>query len=323
MITRRFYEIPRLNLAPLDTPVEPMQRLSAAIVGAPKLFIKRDDFIGPLVWGNKLRKLEYSLAKALELGATTIITCGAVQSNHARTTAMVASRLGIKCILVLNGEEPAVPTKNYRISKMMGVEIRLVASRTDREPAMNQAAIEVKASGGTPFIIPLGASDANGTPGFVHAMFELRQQQENLGIRFNHIIVSTSSGGTQGGMEAGKRISGMHDIKITGISADDTPGEITAKIMAAANPVLAFTDLSPLEEEEISVDDRFTGPGYGIPSPESEKAAELFLKHEGILLDQTYTGKAAAGLIGMIEEGRFGKNENVLFWHTGGLVNLF
>jgi len=147
MLTSRFYEIPRLDLAPLDTPIESMKRLAAALPGAPKLFIKRDDFIGPLVWGNKLRKLEYSFAKAAEVGADTIITCGAVQSNHARTTAMVASRLGIKCILVLNGDEPTVPTKNYRISKMMGVEIRVVSSRADRNPAMQKAADEVKANG--------------------------------------------------------------------------------------------------------------------------------------------------------------------------------
>jgi len=323
MYTRRFYEIPRLLLAPLDTPVESMQRLSAALPGAPKLFIKRDDFIGSLVWGNKLRKLEYSFAKAKDLGADTIITCGAVQSNHARTTAMVAKRLGLRCILILNGEEPEVLTKNYRISRLMEVEIRLVASRTDREPAMVKAAEEVRAGGGTPFIIPLGASDANGTPGFVHAMFELRSQQENLGLRFNHIVVSTSSGGTQGGMEAGKRIAGMHNIGITGISADDTPDEIAARVLSAANPILVFTGLPPLLREDIHVDNRFTGPGYGIPSAESDRAAELFLKHEGILLDSTYTGKAAAGLLGLIEEGRFGKNENVLFWHTGGLVNLF
>ena len=117
MYTRRFYEIPRISLAPLDTPVETMQRLSAALPGSPRLFIKRDDFIGPLVWGNKLRKLEYSFAKAREIGADTIITCGAVQSNHARTTAMVAKRLGLKCILILNGEEPAVPTRNYKIGR--------------------------------------------------------------------------------------------------------------------------------------------------------------------------------------------------------------
>jgi 1-aminocyclopropane-1-carboxylate deaminase/D-cysteine desulfhydrase-like pyridoxal-dependent ACC family enzyme len=146
MYSRRFYEIPRISLAPLDTPIEPLKRLSTVLSHSPELYIKRDDFIGPLVWGNKLRKLEYSLAKAIALGADTIITCGAVQSNHARTTAMVVRRLGLKCILVLNGEEPDVPVRNYRISKMMGVEIRLVGSRTDREPGMQKAASEVTGS---------------------------------------------------------------------------------------------------------------------------------------------------------------------------------
>lgn len=323
MYTRRFYEIPRISLAPLDTPIEPMKRLSEALPGSPNLYIKRDDFIGPLVWGNKLRKLEYSFARARQESADTIITCGAVQSNHARTTAMVARRVGLRCILVLNGEEPATPSRNYLISKMMGVEIRLVPDRDDREPGMLEAAEDVRRQGGRPMIIPLGASDATGTPGFVHAMFELKSQQESLGLRFGSIVVSTSSGGTQGGLEAGKRIAGLHDISITGISADDSQTEICRKIRAAANPVLEQTGLSPLDCKDLRIDDRFTGPGYGIPSPESLRAADLFLRHEGILLDQTYTGKAAAGLIGLIEEGRFSRNESVLFWHTGGLVNLF
>ncbi|MDX9930203.1 MAG: D-cysteine desulfhydrase family protein [Bacteroidales bacterium] len=323
MYTRRFYEIPRLSLAPLETPVEPMERLAAALPGSPGLHIKRDDFIGPLVWGNKLRKLEYVLARATQEGADTIITCGAVQSNHARTTAMVAGRLGLKCILVLNGEEPSVPERNYRISKMMGATIKLVPERKDREPGMIEAAEEVKSKGGVPFLVPLGASDANGTPGFVQAMFELKSQQEKLGFRFSHIVVSTSSGGTQGGLEAGKRIAGLHDIKIIGISADDSSSEIGEKVMAASNPILDFIGIPHLMMEDLTIDDRFTGPGYGIPSPESERAFDLFLRHEGILLDPTYTGKAAAGLIALIEEGRFTKSDRVLFWHTGGLVNLF
>ena len=232
-------------------------------------------------------------------------------------------RSGIRCILVLNGEEPEVPRANYLISKMMGVDIRLVSDREDRQPAMDKVADEVRSNGGTPFIIPLGASDSNGTPGFVHAMYELKSQQENLGIRFSHIVVSTSSGGTQGGLEAGKRIAGMHDIRIIGISADDTPDQVRQKALNAANPVLELTGLEPLLKEELTVDDRFTGPGYGISSPESTRAAEMFLEHEGILLDPTYTGKAAAGLIGLIEEGVFSRKDIVLFWHTGGLVNLF
>ncbi|MBM3420917.1 MAG: D-cysteine desulfhydrase family protein [Bacteroidetes bacterium] len=276
-----------------------------------------------MVWGNKLRKLEYSLARAKELKADTIITCGAVQSNHARTTAMVARRIGLKCVLVLNGEEPAEPRRNYLISRLMGVEIRLVPTRSDREPGMNRAAEEVRAGGGKPFIIPLGASDEIGTPGFVNAMFEIKSQQESMGLRFSHIVVSTSSGGTQGGLEAGKRIAGMHDIKIIGISADDSSEEIIIRALSAANPIMEYTGLAPIAAGELTVEDGYTGPGYGIPTPESDRAAGLFLEHEGILLDSTYTGKAAAGLIGLIESGRFKKNDRVLFWHTGGLVNLF
>lgn len=323
MHTHRFFQIPRLSLAPLDTPIELLNRLAGILPGAPPLYIKRDDFIGPLVWGNKLRKLEYSFAKAQQEKADTIITCGAVQSNHARTTAMIARRLDLKCILVLNGKEPETPQRNYKISKLMGTDIRFVDHRNDREPGMLQAADEVRKAGGIPFIIPLGASDANGTPGFINAMFELKAQQAKLGLRFSHIVVSTSSGGTQGGMEAGKRIAGLHDVRIIGISADDTSTEIAGKVLNAANPILGLIGLPELTAGDLTIDDRFTGPGYGIPSPESDKAFEIFLRNEGILLDPTYTAKAAAGLLKLIEEGAFGKNSTVLFWHTGGLINLF
>lgn len=322
-MVKKFNEIPRIILAPLDTPVEPMKRLSEALPGAPNLYIKRDDFIGPLVWGNKLRKLEYSFAKAKEEGADVIITCGGIQSNHARTTSMVARRLGLDSILVLNGERPITSTRNYRISEIMAKEIIVVKTKEERTPKMEEIARKLTGKGKKPFIIPLGASDINGTPGFVRAMSEMKVQQENLGIRFSYIVVSSSSGGTQGGMEAGKRIAAMHDIKIIGISADEKKNDLCNNVLQAANSIMQLVGSNSIECQDLNIDDRFTGHAYGVATPESERAADLFLKHEGILLDHTYTAKAAAGMMAMIEEGAFEKESNVLFWHTGGLINLF
>lgn len=324
MVTDNFFRIPRLSLAPLNTPVEKMERLSSAIKGAPNLFIKRDDFIGQLVWGNKLRKLEYTIAHAMSLGADTLITCGAVQSNHARTTAQVARRLGIDCILVLNGAEPGISSGNYRIVKLMNVRVKFVETREQREHTMVSISEDLKRKRKKPFIIPLGASDMYGVPGFVNAIHELSEQQKSLGVYFTHIYHSTSSGGTQGGLEAGKRIFGLKNLKITGISADNSVDEISKKVMDAANPFLEkIGSVNLIKKEELSIFSDFVGDGYGIPSKGSEKARNLFLEQEGILLDDTYTSKAADGLISHCENGMFKKSDNVLFWHTGGLISLF
>jgi 1-aminocyclopropane-1-carboxylate deaminase/D-cysteine desulfhydrase-like pyridoxal-dependent ACC family enzyme len=324
MVRENFLAISKIPLAPLNTPVEKIERLSAAIDGAPNLFIKRDDFIGQLVWGNKLRKLEYTFARALSEGADTVITCGAVQSNHARTTAQVAKRLGLDCVLVLNGREPEIPTANYRIVRLMDVTVRLVGSREERDPEMKRIAEELKLSGKNPCIIPLGASDETGAAGFAAAVMELSEQSSKMSTFFTHIYHSTSSGGTQGGLEAGKRIFGMEEIEITGISADDSPSVISSKVMACANPLLEKIGYpGHINADDINVESGFTGPGYGIPSPESDEARQLFLSHEGILLDDTYTAKAAAGLIAHCRAGKFSRKDNVLFWHTGGIINLF
>jgi 1-aminocyclopropane-1-carboxylate deaminase/D-cysteine desulfhydrase-like pyridoxal-dependent ACC family enzyme len=324
MLIDNFLKIPRLTLAPLDTPVEKMDRLAGVIKGAPGLFIKRDDFIGQLVWGNKLRKLEYTIARALSAGADTLITCGAVQSNHARTTAQVAKRLGLDCYLVLNGTEPDIPAGNYRIVKLMNIKVRLVSSKEDREPEMNRLAEELSGNGKKPFIIPLGASDSNGVPGFVNAFLELMKQQKEMSNIFTHIYLATSSGGTQGGLEAGLRIVEKKNITITGISADDKPDAIAARIIASSNPVLEKLGCRELiQKEELTICSDFVGDGYGIPTPLSERAKRLFLENEGVLLDDTYTSKAAAGLIAHCESGMFKRTDNILFWHTGGLINLF
>ncbi|MFN8240819.1 MAG: D-cysteine desulfhydrase family protein [Bacteroidales bacterium] len=320
MITEKFSRLHKLELAPLCTPVEKMERLSASIKGAPSLFIKRDDFIGQLVWGNKLRKLEYTFARAIEVGADTVITCGGVQSNHARTTAQIAKRLGLECVLVLNGDKPANSNGNYRVVDLMKTKVIFIKGREERAAAMNEVAENTRRSGRHPFIIPLGASDVTGVPGFAAAMGELEEQMKTMSTFFTHIYHSTSSGGTQAGLEAGKRIY-ARDIVIRGISADDPADAIAVKVSSLVNDF--FTSLDEgirIGPEDVNVFDEYTGPGYGIPSAMSERAASLFLEHEGILLDDTYTAKAAAALIDHCERGYFRETDKVLFWHTGGII---
>ncbi len=323
MISDDFAKIPKISLAPLNSPVEKLERLSSALRGAPNLYIKRDDFIGQLVWGNKLRKLEYTFAHALSCGCDLIITCGGVQSNHARTTAQIARRLGLDCILVLNGSEPVPPTGNFKVLKLMDIMVHFVNDSLQREPEMKRIADEMTAKGKIPYIIPLGASDINGVPGFVNAMRELKEQEEDLEITFTHIYHSSSSGGTQAGLEAGKRIFDHNDIKIAGISADSIKEELASRISGICNSLFIKLESDLIiREKDLTIYTEFIGDGYGIPTQGSERAKSLFLQNEGILLDDTYTAKAADGLISHCEKGFFKTGDNVLFWHTGGLVSL-
>ena len=323
MIPDNFNKIPRIPLAPLYSPIEKMDRLSSVLKGAPNLYIKRDDFLGQLVWGNKLRKLEYTFAQALSVGCDLIITCGGIQSNHARTTAQIARRLGLDCILVMNGSEPIQPAGNFKVLKLMDVKINFVSDSLMRENEMKRLAAEMTAKGKKPFTIPLGASDINGIPGFVNAMRELNDQEEDLGITFNYIYHPSSSGGTQAGFEAGKRLFDRNDITITGISADSSREELASRICRICNPFFAKLESDLIiREEDPDIYTDFIGEGYGIPTQGSERAKKLFLQNEGILLDDTYTAKAADGLISHCEQGLFKATDNVLFWHTGGLISL-
>jgi len=318
-----FHSIPRLSLAPLNTPIHCCQQLPSIIKNMPELYLKRDDFIGPLVWGNKLRKLEYSLAAARAAGADTIITTGGIQSNHARTTAQVARQEGFKVILVLNGNPPDQPTANYLVNKTLGVEIHHVLLPEERNPKMLELKLELDKAGKKAFIIPLGASDEIGTLGFIKAVEELSIQEKHLGLEFDTIIHASSSGGTQAGLIIGKKLFGLK-AKIVGISADNDVAQIRKEVRQAGLPILQRLKMNEeLRDEDILVDTGFIGPGYGISSDASIEAADLFARHEGILVDQTYSGKAAAALIKYARSKRFSKHEKVLFWHTGGTIGIF
>jgi L-cysteate sulfo-lyase len=320
----RYKALPRISLANLGTPLEKCERLRAAIPGAPHLYIKRDDCLGYLVGGNKLRKLEYVMADARRQNATTVLTVGGTTSNHARVTAMVACRLGLKCHLILNGEPVPNPTGNLRIDKLLGVDVRLVKTRQERAPTMDEIARDLERKGERVYEVPLGASNEVGSFGFVAALEEALRQEKELGIRFNAIVFSSSSGGTQAGLEVGKRVFGRQDLQIIGVSPDDSTDEVRSYVLKAANPMLSLLRLPEIKDRtELMADDTQVGGGYRIATEQSKDAEKAFLRTEGILLDPVYTAKAAAGLIDYCRKKRFKPEDHVLFWHTGGLIALF
>jgi D-cysteine desulfhydrase family pyridoxal phosphate-dependent enzyme len=318
-----FTNIPRFRLVNLNTPVERLDRLRQAIPGAPQLWIKRDDLTGYLGGGNKLRKLEYVMADALARGATTIVTTGSITSNLARTTALIARRLGLKCELILSGGDPKAAHANWRIAELLDVKIHPVASSKDRARRMKEVAEALKHGGERVYVVPLGASNEVGSFGMVAAFEELGIQQLEIGEQFDAIVFATSSGGTQAGLEVGKRLFNYRNLRLLGVSADDPEDTIRESVLQAVGPMLSLLDQPEFSrDDELTIDTNFIGEGYAVPTAESREAAKLFAETEGILLDPVYTSKAAAGLLAYCREGRFKPSDRVLFLHTGGVLTL-
>lgn len=312
--------LPSVPLAPDATPVEELNRLRAAIGGGPRLLVKRDDAIAFAFGGNKVRKMRLVAGDALRSGADTLITCGGVQSNHARVTACAAAKLGLRSVLVANGAAPERPTANALLDRLVGAEVRYVTSREERAPEMERAADEIRSRGGRPYVIPLGASTPLGAAAFVLAVAELLSQIDPPDV----IVHSTSSGGTQAGLVAGCALAGVK-TRVIGISADEPSASLSAEIRAIIGGLATLAGVAPqrLASVEISVDDRFVGDGYGIPTAASRDAIDFLARTEALFLDPTYTAKAMAGLIALVQARTFTPDETVLFWHTGGQVGLF
>lgn len=310
-----------LPLVAAPTPVEPMPRLSAVLGGGPRLFIKRDDAIAFGFGGNKVRKLAFVAARAQAEGADTLITAGGIQSNHARVTAATAAKLGMRAILVMNGEEPERRTANALLDSLLGAEVDYVEAREDRGPRMLEIADRLRSETRHPHVIPIGASTPLGSLGYVNALLELGDQMPMPDV----IVHASSSGGTQAGLVAAARLLGL-PVRIVGISADEPSKSLQAQIRAI---VAGIGDLIGIPQEEfqrgtaIEVDDRFVGEGYGIPTAASREAIDLAARTEAIFLDPTYTAKAMAGLIAYVRQQRFTERQSVVFWHTGGQVGLF
>jgi len=314
---------PAVSLSPHPTPIDELSRLRAAIASAPapRLFMKRDDLLSFGCGGNKVRKLQTVIAEAQAQGADTLITCGGLQSNHARATAAAGAALGLKVVLVLNGTAPGTPTANTRLDLLFGADVRVVGRREDRTPTMKAIADELRAAGRRPFVVPLGASTPIGALGFAKGVAEI----VSAGIRPTVIVHSTSSGGTQAGLIAGCALLGVR-ARVVGISADEPAsslGHTVADLLDQMAVRLGAKRETIAGEHPIEIDDSEVGAGYGLPTPASAEALELTARREGILLDPVYTAKAMAALIARLRTGAFRAEDTVLFWHTGGQTGFF
>ena len=313
----RLRALPRALLLGAPTPVERLERFEATTRSPYPIFIKRDDAIPFGFGGNKVRKLELVMAEALRLGATAVITCGGVQSNHCRATAAAAARLGLGCHVVLSGERPANLSGNTRLDDLFGATLHFVPGRLDRSIRMSELATELEGKGEKPFVIPLGASTPLGAVGLALGFLELVDQ----GHRPDVLVHASSSGGTQAGLLAGVALAGL-DVRVIGVSADEPQAALAATVEALEQGVLDLAGADP-RPRAAEVWDSFVGEGYGIPTEASKEAQRLLARNEAIVVDHTYTAKALAGLIALVREESLPAGSSILFWHTGGQVGVF
>ena len=315
----------RVSLAHLPTPLEPLHRLSQEY--GTNIYVKRDDYTGSEISGNKVRKLEFAVAEALKQGADMLITCGGLQSNHARATAVAAAKVGIKSCLILRGSEQEQPDGNYLLDILLGAQIKFVTPeqyRSEINTIFQETKSELEKEGYKPYIIPEGASNGIGTFGYAAAIEELTRQEEEFGFTFNKIVVAVGSGGTYAGLLLGTK---LHDQEreIYGVNVCDDAEYFTSRIektLADAQGYLA--EKVQIARREIRIIDGYVGPGYGLNNPEHLDVIKKIAQLEGLILDPVYTVKAMTGLLAELEKGQyFTARDKVLFIHTGGHFGLF
>lgn len=311
---------PRVRLAQLPTPLEPMDRFSDWL-GGPRVLVKRDDLTGLALGGNKARKLEYLCGEAQARGCDVLVTGGGAQSNHARMTAAAANRLGLDCHLAVGGKEPGVYSGNLLLDRVLGATLHFTGADSyyEVEAAIEELAARLTADGRRPFAMPIGGASVTGAAAFVDAADELMAQVDRDGTTeaVDWIVVADGSGGTHAGLVAGlggaARVLGV-DVG-TRPDLDDVVPRLAAEAAARTGRVVPG--------DELALDHSRYGDGYGAITDGALEGIERVAGLEGVILDPVYTGKAMAGLIGAAREGRFAPGETVVFWHTGGAVALF
>lgn len=309
------------------TPLEKLEHLSKAL-GGPDIYIKRDDLLGLAGGGNKTRKLEFLVADALKQGADTLITIGAIQSNHCRLTLAAAAKEGLKCRLILVEMVPGSyredASGNNFLYRLLGAEKTIVVpSDADFQTIMTAEAEEIAHDGGQAYIIPPGGSNPIGTTGYVACAQELLAQCFESGLAIDKVVCASGSAGTQAGLIVGFQGTNSQ-IPVIGINVSRKKEEQETSVHALVQKTAERLEINtPIPREATMCYDEYVGPGYTIPTPEMAEAVRILARTEGILLDPVYTGKTMAGLIDLVKKGVFSGNENVLFLHTGGSPALY
>ncbi|MDI3290237.1 pyridoxal-phosphate dependent enzyme [Polyangium sp. 15x6] len=319
----------RLPLAHLPTPLQRPRRLVVAT--GIDLWVKRDDMTGGAEAGNKIRKLEFLLGEALSLECDTVITCGGLQSNHARATALAAASLGLRAVLFLRTNDPSLdPSRaplegNVLIDRLAGAEIRLITPEQyrDRDRILDEAAEELRSEGQKPYVIPEGGSNGLGALGYVEAMGEVRRQLD-LGLGggkpFDAVVVACGSGGTAAGAALGAAFHGVASEVVAVAVCDDAP-TFQARIEGIVREARTLDPRLP-EPARVTVDDAHKGPAYAVSTPEQRRLIASVAGLSGMVLDPVYTGKAFSALMDLAGAGGPLAGKRILFVHTGGLPGL-
>jgi len=310
----------RIRLANLPTKIEKLERLSQEL--GRNIWIKRDDQTGMEVSGNKVRKLEFAVMEALELGCNHLITCGGIQSNHARATAAAAAKLGMGCTLVLRGEDREDREGNLFLETLMDAQVVFVTPEEFEESLdgiMEDIRARLAQEGKKGYILPVGASNGIGSFGYLNAYNEIVEQERMLGLKFDAIIATVGSKGTFAGLYAGNSLDGSQR-DVIGINISSTADYFKERVVALLQEMEEYTDLAfETDERDIQIIDGYPGLGYAMSRDEELHFIKWLARLEGLVLDPVYTGKAMYGLVKEIEAGNLDDYENILFIHTGGI----
>ena len=320
-------KFPRRRYTEGQTPIEKLERLSDEL-GGPTIYMKRDDLLGLTGGGNKTRKLEFLVADALAQGADTLITCGAVQSNHCRLTLAAAVKEGLKCRLVLeervaDSYSPQASGNNF-LFKLLGVEkIKVVPGGSDMMQEMQQVADAVSSEGRRPYIIPGGGSNPIGATGYVACAEEILNQTFENGLKIDRVVCASGSSGTHAGLVTGF-FGNNSDIPVVGVNVSRNKETQEEMVYDLVRQTAAHVGInSEIPRDAVLCFGDYVGPGYSLPTPAMAEAVRMLARLEGILMDPVYTGKAMAGFIDLVRNGFFSPEENVLFVHTGGSPALY
>ncbi|EHG6150437.1 D-cysteine desulfhydrase [Escherichia fergusonii] len=322
MSLQNLTRFPRLEFIGAPTPLEYLPRFSDYL--GREIFIKRDDVTPLAMGGNKVRKLEFLAADALREGADTLVTAGAIQSNHVRQTAAVAAKLGLHCVALLENPigtqaENYLSNGNRLLLDLFNVQVEICAALDDPDAQLQELATRIEAQGFRPYVIPVGGSNALGALGYVESALEIAQQCEGA-VNLSSVVVASGSAGTHAGLAVGLEHL-LPETELIGVTVSRSVADQKPKVVALQQAVARELELSAAAE--IKLWDEYFAPGYGTPNEEGMEAVKLLARLEGILLDPVYTGKAMAGLIDGISQKRFKDQGPILFIHTGGAPALF